>query len=293
MNRPAPGSTFDSPWLRLRQTADCAARANDLTRHAGAWLARRRHPERALSLVDLGSGNGANPYYLAPRLPGPQRWRLIDHDSHLLGQATIGLHHVCDTDGHPVELIGDSRDLVTLDGALLAGSDLVCASALFDLVSRDWLERLADACAAADAAVLFTLSVNGAWHFIDYHGQPRDDDEDRWVRGLVAAHQRRDKGFGAALGGDAPRALGEAFAQRGYRTVSAPSPWRLAPGEARSVALGLALLDGWAQAASEQAPEAQGRLMAWRVARREALDAGQLGLWVGHDDIFAQPGGEA
>lgn len=289
MNQPAPGSTFDSRWLRLREAADFAARDSVLTRSASEWLATRRNPERAFSLADLGSGSGSNLHFLAPRLPGYQRWRLIDHDANLLAQATARFHSLHDGDGNPIELVSNCCDLATLDDVLFKGSDLICASALFDLVSRNWLERLADACVTCNAAVLFTLSVNGEWAFIDSHDRLCDDPEDRWIRQLVNTHQQRDKGFGAALGGSAPAALNDAFAQRGYRIASAPSPWRLLPGHTESVTLGHALLDGWVQAAREQAPQAEARLAAWLASRRAALETGTLGLWVGHDDVFAYP----
>ncbi|HET8789980.1 MAG TPA: class I SAM-dependent methyltransferase, partial [Modicisalibacter sp.] len=237
----------------------------------------------------LGSGSGSNLHFLAPRLPGHQRWRLIDHDAHLLTQATDRFHSLRDGDGNPIELVSDCRDLADLNAAPLEGSDLICASALFDLVSHDWLERLADACVACDAGVLFTLSVNGQWSFIDRHGQACNDAEDRWVHQLIIAHQQRDKGFGAALGGGAPAALSEAFAQRGYTVVSAPSPWCLPPGHTESITLGHALLDGWLQAAREQAPCSGQRLAAWLDNRRMALANATLGLKIGHDDVFAYP----
>lgn len=289
MNQPAPGSTFDSRWLRLREAADFAARDTTLTNSAGEWLEKRRSPERPFSLIDLGSGNGSNLQFLAPRLPGNQRWRLVDHDAHLLAQATSRFHQLHDSDGNLIELISDCRNLATLDDALFKGSDLICASALFDLVSRNWLERLADACVTCNAAVLFTLSVNGEWAFIDRHDRLCDDAEDRWIRQLINTHQQRDKGFGAALGGNAPYALNDAFAQRGYRVASAPSPWRLLPGHAESVTLGHALLDGWVQAARELAPQSEARLATWLASRRTALETGTLGLWLGHDDVFAYP----
>nr|WP_297460129.1 class I SAM-dependent methyltransferase [uncultured Halomonas sp.] len=289
MNQPAPGSTFDGHWLRLRESADHAARDSALTRRASEWLKHRRHPQRALSLVDLGSGSGSNLQFLAPRLPANQRWRLVDHDPRLLDQAIARCSSLRDAGGNPIEAIGDCRNLTELNAASIEGSDLICASALFDLVSRDWLERLADACEASAAAVLFTLSVNGEWRFIDRHGQAQDNAEDRWVRRWVNIHQQRDKGFGKALGGGGGAALIAAFSRRGYRIASAPSPWLLLPGHAEDIALARALLDGWVQAAAEQAPQSDELLTTWLADRCRALDDGMLGLWVGHDDVFACP----
>ena len=56
-------------------------------------------------------------------------------------------------------------------------------------------------------------------------------------------HQRRDKGFGPALGPRAAEVAAAAFAARGFRVQRAPSDWWLGPEEA---ALQDALLRGWA-----------------------------------------------
>lgn len=281
---------FDAHWLRLREGFDHRARDAGLTEQARHWLLARQTPAHALSLVDLGSGGAGNVAYLAPRLPGPQRWRLVDHDATLLGQAAARLHRLEDESGRALEWINDHRGLQPFEASLLDGCDLVVASALFDLVSREWLDALADACAQRRIAGLFTLSVTADWAFVDAHGHHHEDDDDRWLRDVLAAHQRRDKGFGPALGGDAPILLAERFAARGYRVARAPSPWQLPAGAADATILGTALLEGWAQAAGEQAPHEAGRATTWLERRREALESGRLGLCVGHDDLFVVPG---
>ncbi|SHE99003.1 hypothetical protein SAMN02745148_01531 [Modicisalibacter ilicicola DSM 19980] len=291
MNQPAPGSTFDTQWLRLRQATDAKARDATLTRGAGRWLLRRQGGEsgRVLSLVDLASGAGSNLEFLAARLPGPQRWHLIDHDAGLLDEATSRLRRLRDSDGTSIELTAHCRDLVTFDPDMLGGSDLVCASALFDLVSASWVERLAGACVARKSAVLFTLSVDGDWAFYDRDTRALNDAEDRWVRDQVNAHQRREKGFGEALGKTAPQVLHDAFSRRGYHVMSAPSPWRLPPGRPETLALGSQLLEGWATAVHEQAPGQRSRADAWLANRLTSLNDGSLGLSVGHVDLFARP----
>ncbi|MBZ9560272.1 MULTISPECIES: hypothetical protein [unclassified Modicisalibacter] len=284
---------FDAHWLRLRESIDHRARDPGLTEQARDWLLARQTPAHALSLVDLGSGGASNVAYLAPRLPGPQRWRLVDHDATLLGQAATRLHRLADGADRPLEWISDHRGLQPLDAALLDGCDLVVASALFDLVSRDWLDALVEACAQRRVAGLFTLSVTGDWAFVDARGHHHEDDDDRWLRGVLAAHQRRDKGFGPALGGDAPTWLADRFAARGYQIARAPSPWQLPAGAADATPLATTLIDGWAQAAGEQAPDDTRRIATWLERRRQALASGRLGLCVEHDDLFVVPGDAA
>ena len=98
------------------------------------------------------------------------------------------------------------------------------ASALLDLVSEDWLGRLADACRKAGSAALFALTYDG---HVEWTPPDRDD---ALLRMLVNRHQETDKGFGPALG---PRAAGTAvalFTALGYRARQATSAWRIDTG---------------------------------------------------------------
>lgn len=294
---PHPDSRFDADWLALREGADAAARARELTDLAANWLSGRGHVPYAC--VDLGTGSGSNPRFLAPRLPGPQSWRLLDHDAALLARAARDCADLRDAAGNPVALRPECRDLSALTAADLGGADLVCASALIDLVGASWLDRLAEACASAGAAVLFSLSVDGEWGCRRAGAEDADPD-DALVRSAFNAHQRRDKGVGAALGPDAPAHLAGRLRCLGYRVRVAPSPWHLGMGHARDAALAAALIDGWLLAALEQQPAASARLRAWHARRRAALDDPAFVLTVGHVDLFACPragepscGGEA
>ncbi|MBS3744804.1 MAG: class I SAM-dependent methyltransferase, partial [Wenzhouxiangellaceae bacterium] len=99
---------FEADWLSLREAADAAARDPDLVGRASAWLADRPRP---LAITDLGAGSGANPRFLAPRLPGPQRWRLVDHDAGLLARAADRLAGLRDLDGSDVQFEIRASDL--------------------------------------------------------------------------------------------------------------------------------------------------------------------------------------
>lgn len=278
-------SRFAADWLALREPADAQARSTRLTEQAAAWL--ERADDRVI--VDLGSGAGSNPRYLAPRLPGPQQWRLVDHDSLLLARAVERLQALASSEGTLVEISTWPHDLDRLEADWWEGAHLVTASALFDLVSREWLERLVDGCARRGIALLATLSVTGHWHFIDRDGRLADTEEDAWVAELLRVHQRRDKGLGVALGGEAPEEIERLFTLYGYRVERDPSPWQLSAGTSHGLSLGSALLDGWFDAACELAPQASEALGAWHAQRRSALASGALGLWVEHCDLFARP----
>ncbi len=227
-----------------------------------------------MSVLDLGSGTGANLRFLAPLLGEQQHWRLVDADPALLAD---GAARSADLAGVAVERL--CLDLTDSWERLEAVKPtLVTASALLDLVSADWLERLAQRCQTWRAAVLIVLSYAGT---IIWEPALADD---RRVCAWLNRHQRTDKGFGPALGPKAAPALAAWLANRGYQVTLRPSPWRLG---AEHAALQTALLAGWVDAAQEIAPNRAGKLTAWANQRRAWIEQGQSRLTVGHWDLFA------
>lgn len=284
-NRP-DGSRFEDSWLMLRENADAAARNERLTAAARTWLAARTGP---YSLTDLGSGSGNNVRFLAPRLPGPQRWQLVDRDADLLTHARTRLQDLRDgSGGHPAITIA-CRELAALDTNALGGSDLVAASALLDLVSQDWIDTLASICAHNGQALLATLTVDGDWGFLNSQSRPVETAADATVHYLFRAHQGQDKGLGAALGADAIPQLAHALASHGYDIERAPSPWRLDAGHTASRPLAEQLLAGWRDAALEQSQGEAETIVEWHDRRLEAVRSGELAIFVGHEDLFAIP----
>lgn len=271
---------FAHDWLSLREPADHAARDAALTARAARWLSAF---EGVHTIVDLGSGRGSNLCYLAPRLPGPQRWRLIDHDPKLLARAKGLAGAITDREQRAVEVTTETLNLTdTQLETALAGARLVTAAALFDLVTEAWIERVSRVCAQGNAAALCVLSVDG---MIEFAPSDRDD---RFVSDLLRAHQRRDKSFGAALGVEAPTVLERCFRARGYAVHEGASIWHI---DARTHTLGCALIDGWRDAACEQSARDRAPITAWAKRRQRALCAGALRIDVGHRDLFATPPG--
>ncbi len=270
--------TFSADWLGLREPFDAAARNEAATRlRLDARLAPRRPPPGTpWRVIDLACGTGANLRWLAPRLGGPQQWLMVDHDDTLLGRITAP--------GEGVAIVRQRLDLMAaLETLPWHAAHLVTASALLDLVGTAWLHRLVAACAAARLPLLLSLSVDGR-----HHWTPRDP-LDNDVAALFAAHQRRDKGFGPALGAQAVATLVPALRAAGYRTFQARSDWRIdgQSGE-RARCLQENLIDGMAGAAIEQAPGMAGALRGWQERRRELSAASRL--CVGHGDVLAVPG---
>lgn len=268
-----PAERFEEGWLSLREPVDHRARAPGLLPPLrAAWRARgwRR-------VVDLGAGTGSNLRYLAPRLPGAQEWTLVDHDADLLERARSAVPPAGTPDGAPVQVDVRAGDLDDAGLHAVESADLVTASALLDLVSRGWLERLVARADAAGAGLLLALSYDGtvAWS--------RSHPDDELVRSAVNRHQRRDKGLGSALGPDAAAVATELLERAGRSVRLEPSPWRLGEGDA---ALARELVAGWAAAATEERPDRAERIGAWAAER--TARAGE-GVTVGHVDLLALP----
>ena len=174
--------SFSESWLALRAGFDAAARSRALDDRLSAWSAGRTLATgRPLAVVDLGAGSGNNRRYLAPRLPAAQAWTLVDADGALLATAARN---------DPTVAVRQADLAADLEAALPDGTDLVTASALIDLVSAEWLQRLVARVEALGAALLVVLTYDGrtAW-------QPADPFDAR-VLVLVNRHQRADKGNG-------------------------------------------------------------------------------------------------
>lgn len=288
-------SDFTLDWLRLREPADLAARDPALARRFAAALPQPQ--DRPLRLVDLGAGSGANARALLPRIAGDQHWILIDRDRTLLAALGEEFTLWARRQGYPItagggRMVIDARrarweiEILPLDLdhdlASLAelAADGIAAAAFFDLVSRAWLDRFVALLGRARVPLLAALSVDGRRDW-----QPPLA-EDAVVGAGFAQHQQRDKGFGAALGPDAPAALAETLTRTGFDVTRAASDWRLGP---RDNALLDALIGGEAAAAAAAVSDAGAAVAAWEKQRRTLLAADRLGLTVGHCDLLALP----
>ncbi len=259
-------------WLDLRERADAAARSRDLVRR----LRRRLPADRPLLVHDLACGSGSMGRWLAPLLDGPQHWVLHDRDTDLLACAESAVPGLA-ADGGAVTVETRRSDVTRLGREELAGSDLITASALLDLLTGGELSALVGACAGAGCPVLFALSVTGRVQLL-----PTDPLDSR-VAASFGAHQRRVTARGRLRGPDAVQAAVGAFRRLGADTVVEPSPWRLGAGDAGLVAEWLA---GWIGAACEQEPDLAADAEPYRRRRLREAEAGTLAVTVGHADLL-------
>ena len=258
-------SGFSREWLALRAPFDTQARSEELARRfIAAWTLRPR-------VADLGAGTGANIRYLARLAPPGVIWRLFDSDAALLAEAARNTASL----GSLEILHGDlARDLSrTLDGL-----NALSASAMMDLVSARWFDGLAAAAVKRRLPLLFALSIDGRLAFFP------DDEIDGVVAAAFARDQHRDKGFGAALGPDAPRYMAERLGDLGARVTLVPTDWRI---PANAPLMLSAMVEGIANAASQASAEDAAAFAAWAKRRHEAIGRNALTLVVGHQDLLA------
>jgi methyltransferase family protein len=264
-------SGFSAAWLALREPYDLAAR-NSVVIEAVVDAFRE---QAALSIVDLACGTGASLRALRPHLPPRQSWRLVDNDLGLLAQAsTAGQSPHVTVTTMPVDLVRDLE--LALDGPL----DLVTTSALLDLVSPEWLDRLVVEAAARRLPVYAALSYDGR-----ASAEPRASLDAEFLAGFNL-HQQTDKGFGPALGPGAAARAAERFAHFGYSVVQGRADWVLAPDDR---AIQDALFAGWAEVARLTTGLSPAEIAGWLAERRGYLAAGRSRLRIGHVDIFARP----
>jgi hypothetical protein len=264
-------SGFSADWLTLREPYDLRAR-NPMVLDA---VAAALEPLSSPRIVDLACGTGSTLRALGPLLPAQQNWKLIDNDLGLLARATATLpaNHTAVT-AIPLDL---NRDLeAALDGPV----DLVATSALLDLVSERWLDRLAVEIAARAIPFYAALSYDGRIEFAP------PDPFDAEIAAAVNAHQRIDKGFGPALGPAAAAFAIARFEALGYSVVHGVSDWEIGPDDFDMQA---EILAGWAGAAHDIGALPLADTTAWLARRRDAVADGYASLRVGHVDFFATP----
>jgi hypothetical protein len=234
-------------------------------------VARALAKGRAIRAMDLAAGTGSNTRFLARSLPAPQEWLLVDHDGDLLQHARRLTGFELQTRVVDIARAGALAELI-------AGHDLVTASALLDLVSGDWLNVVCALCQKQQCVVLFTLSYDGR-----ISCTPKEPD-DELVRQLVNRHQRTDKGFGAALGPDAVTRAAEILHGLGYQVTRDRSDWAL---DRESKDLQVQLIEGWAGAATEVAPTDAAVIARWRQRRIDHALEQRSHIVVGHEDLGA------
>lgn len=275
---------FSPDWLALREPVDHAARNPQVLSAVGAHFAAKP----SMSVLDLGCGAGSNLRGSFSALPDRQHWTLVDYDSALLGHARTRLTEWADEAREQGEELVLSKDgkVITVDTrqvdlakdlewVLGWQPDLVTAAALFDLVSKRWIERFVAVLTSLKLPLYAALNYDGREHWKPAHRA------DAGVHAAFRHHQHGDKGFGPAAGSDACDLMAEAFRKSGFAVSTGDSAWLV---DERQPALREMLAQGIVDAATETGHLDQALLADWLASRRQATSA-----LIGHHDLWARP----
>lgn len=298
----SPIRPIESDWLRMRRAAD--GRAREAAMELVQVLVEHLGPAPALALVDLGSGTGANPAWLAPAIhrtyaqrgaaAPAQHWLLLDHDPDLLAAHDVGERPEVSSGQAVVAAVDDLAQVL----GQASRPTVVTCSALLDLLTVPQVEGLVQATTAAADGALLSLTVTGEVGLSP--GHPDDD----LILSIFNAHQQRsadaadvaafdsglDFGLDAGLAGPAGwQTAAEAFAGRGWEVRQRTTAWLL--DEAHTPLLRRWLSDR-VEAVLELLDSRDPRVAvvaAWWEERSAQIDRGELRAEVGHVDGLALP----
>lgn len=264
-------TSFSSDWLSRREPHDLRARNPFIL---AAMTASLKHLPY-VRIIDLACGTGSTLRKLSSHLPHRQHWQLADNDLDLLTHAMAmprlpGVTVVAT----PLDL---NRDL---ESAFDESVDLVTTSALLDLVSKSWLERLVVGISTHAIPFYAALSYDGRIQL-----SPRDP-LDAAIIAAFNAHQRTDKGFGPALGPAATAFAIARFEAVGYSVIHGTSDWHIGLDDHE---MQNEILAGWASAGHEMGKLSLADTSAWLARRRDLIGAGRSLIHIGHVDFFAAP----
>ncbi|ALO45800.1 class I SAM-dependent methyltransferase [Pseudohongiella spirulinae] len=262
-------SGFSIEWLNLREDADRRARSQVLLDKARHWLCSGKEKEPPQLIADMGAGTGSTLRAFSEKETGfpALRWRLLDNDQALLNEAQR--RHGT---SHDLELCRvDLSETISLP---LSDARLITASALFDLVSAGFIDAVID----SGIGVYAALNYNGISRWTPAH--PLDDT----VLQAFNSDQRRDKGFGPALGPESSSYMIKAFSRAGYTVETADSPWILNGVDQMMVSM---LIDGIADAVRDHALIKPKALQEWIDFRQSTVSTGTC--IIGHTDVLALP----
>ncbi|HZY13262.1 MAG TPA: class I SAM-dependent methyltransferase [Beijerinckiaceae bacterium] len=263
--------SFSADWLALREPYDARARNVSVLHAVLASFAGKN----AVRIVDLACGTGSALRAVAPKIPASQHWQLVDNNLSLLARASEMKPPPGVTMGTTPLDIGYDVE-AALDGPV----DLVTTSALLDLVSETWLERLVTEIGARQIPIYAALSYDGRVEM-----SPRNP-HDAAILQATNVHQRADKGFGPALGPAAASIAIARFEMLGYNVVHGNADWLFDESDRE---IQTEIFSGWASAAREVDILPLVHIVEWLTFRRDEIAAGRSSLRVGHVDFFAQP----
>ena len=269
-------SGFSVEWLNQREGADHRARDSILLANSISWLKDLQVDEPII--IDLGSGTGSTIRAMLPIIQQmflPVKWRLVDDDPLVLSEAMRR---------HAGELTIEDciADFSNIHKLPLEEVNLITTSALLDLVSADFITEL--------TKQIKTMNKHrpvGLYSALNYDGSIKwlpDHPLDRAILDCFNQDQRRDKGFGPALGPAAGKFLQDQFTARDFQIFSAKSTWALGSPDTELIN---SLIRGITDVALQSDNLANSEVKDWGEFRIKNVASGTC--HVSHVDLLATP----
>ena len=268
-------SGFSIEWLNLREVSDHRSRDKELLKTAVDWLNNLKAKDKVI--VDLGSGTGSTIRELQryTTLTPSIQWRLVDNDPGLLAEA---IHRHSEEYSIETFLV----DLSKTQKLPLKSVSLITASALLDLVSGDFIRDLCQLIKEKNEGrplgFYSALNYDGCIKWTPFHPL------DAVIAMNFNTDQRRDKGFGPALGPDATDFLKTQFDSTKFQCLSAKSPWLLGSAD---YLLAESLINGISDVAIQTDGLTNSDIQDWKTFRIKNVRTGTC--YLGHTDILVLP----
>ena len=260
-------SQYPVSWLDCRYPFDEKGRNEGLE----GLLLNRFNSQRALKILDLGAGNGANYKYYSPRLKADQQWTCMEIDPLLVaelektGKGDIRVLQA------PVEEMEQRVDI--------SGIDLILANALFDLFSEGQFKQVITPVVRRGIPFLFTMNYTGML-FSPFH--PHDSRVTSWYH----AHMKRKQSFGIAMGADGAKKMMEILGKMGIEGVkSGKSTWMVQPSDRQMLSYLVSFIMK-AVPELELSRDEKNILKEWGETRVAQIEKQELRMEVIHEDLL-------
>jgi SAM-dependent methyltransferase len=224
---------FDTAWLNERFQFDNAAR-NQKVEHAFLYSFKEK---KEITVVDIGSGTGANCLYFIEKIAKDQQWFFIEKDSRLVKPAFERLIEFAKKQDYDFQVEGTSLKIKTKSKTVnitilndsffelpqlvdLKKVDVVMAAAVFDLLSTDQFVKLAETIFSKEIALLATMNYSK----MDF--QPKQKLDKKFTT-IYESHMNRQQPFGKGMGKKCAVFMEKYFLKKNYNFTKGSSPWKL------------------------------------------------------------------
>lgn len=284
--------SFENSWLDLRYPFDVEARHSGIEAHFLSLLPHKK----VVSLVDIGSGIGANCRYFMDIIPCDQQWLLVERDPALSATSSTYLQLCAEKKGwksrstdnqlflesadKKIEVRFLSEDILSWNPEY-GQFDAITANALFDIFTESQLREFLEAYASLEIPLLATLN------YVGMHIASRHTDSSQIID-WYEDHMHLEHPTGKRLGKHCSLYLQQALSEKGRKYFIGESNW-LIPSEKQ--AMQHALL-GFMEEAIPELPLRKEELLQfqnWLTLQKSESISSQREMMVFHQDILAFP----